>query len=365
MRVSYAIIVPILIIFGICGNILHLITLRSKTLRSVPFLYIRAIAIFDLAALSFCIVFCLSMTSATFSGKYPINYVVAFYLAHLQSPLLNLLLTASIFTALILTVERYRSASMSKFYQLRVVQYAQKVKAKCYIFASLFLSFLLHALMAFENIVVCQPSDVYDNCTVTVETEYFLSRNFTFYYNWTREVLCRMVSVMLLAVLNFVLVKKLQDIKRRRNVMTLRQSNLIQLERARSTVNSFTEKRLTTMMIAITLIYVVSNLPQSVSMVLTDESRKDDYAFQIFRAFCNIMEIGNHCINFYIFCLSSQDYLQTFIRRFRRLKNHFLYFVCRQRPRKESVDSQSTFLPTVVERTMYMVDTEEDDLVRL
>lgn len=363
-RVSYAIIVPILIIIGICGNILHLITLRSKTLRSVPFMYIRAIAVFDLAALCCAIVFCLSLTTNVFSGDYPVHYLAAFYLAHVQPPLVNLLLTASIFTALVLTVERYRSASISQLYQLRAIQYMQKIKAKCYIFASFFISFLLHTLMAFENVVVCHPEDAYMNCTVDFETEYFISHKFKFYYNWTREVLCRMVPVLLLAVLNLILVKKLHDIKRRRHIITLKHANLNQLDRARSSINSYTEKRLTTVMMVITLVYIIGNVPQSVSMVLTDESREDNYQFQIFRAFSNIMEIGNHCINFYIFCLSSQDYLRTFIRRFRRLQSQILIYFCRQKQRKESFDSQSTLVPSLGERSIFLTDAE-DDLVPL
>jgi hypothetical protein len=37
---------------GICGNILNLITLQNRLLQTEPFMYIRAMAVFDLCALT-------------------------------------------------------------------------------------------------------------------------------------------------------------------------------------------------------------------------------------------------------------------------------------------------------------------------
>lgn len=361
--ISYAVILPILIILGIFGNILHLITLRSRALRSVPFMYIRAIAVFDLFALIFAGLFCAQTSLPSLSGQAPTNYLVAVFFAHLLLPVVNCLLTGSLFTALVLTVERYRLASISQFHQLRAVQFTQRTKAKFYILASFSLSFAFFLPMVFEMRVDCSPIDDHGNCTFK-ESEHDFWKYYKKHYNWTREALCRMIPVVFLAVLNFVLVMRVHEIRKRRNLLKLRQSNLNELQTARPSINSFTEKRITTMMIGITFIYVIGNIPQAISMILTNESNKNDFNYQIFRSFANIMEIGNHCLNFYIFCLTSQDYLKTFVRRCHRLKAKFKIMLCPGNTRRESVDSQSTTCHTVGEQSFY-VNELEDDLVCL
>lgn len=48
LKSIFRIIIISVSLIGVAGNILNLITLRSPTLRTVPFIYIRALAIFDL-----------------------------------------------------------------------------------------------------------------------------------------------------------------------------------------------------------------------------------------------------------------------------------------------------------------------------
>lgn len=46
-------------------------------------------------------------------------------------------------------------------------------------------------------------------------------------------------------------------------------------------MRSFTEKKLTALMVAICLIFMIGNLPQTFVMVLQNEARETNYEFQV------------------------------------------------------------------------------------
>lgn len=82
------------------GNILNLLTLRSPTLKTVPFIYIRALAIFDLVGLNAIILHCV-LQAHPFD-----SVIVTYYEVWVQDVLINSLLVAGLYTALLLTLER-------------------------------------------------------------------------------------------------------------------------------------------------------------------------------------------------------------------------------------------------------------------
>ncbi|CAJ0558041.1 unnamed protein product, partial [Mesorhabditis spiculigera] len=90
----------VLCIFGIIGNILNLRTLQCPSLKTIPFMYIRALAIFDLCGLS-CIVFHLLLDDDGYE-----SYYVIFYLTYLDAIFINGFLIAGLYCAFMLTIER-------------------------------------------------------------------------------------------------------------------------------------------------------------------------------------------------------------------------------------------------------------------
>lgn len=52
LKTTFRSIIVIISVVGVLGNVLNLLTLRSPSLRTVPFLYIRALALFDLISMS-------------------------------------------------------------------------------------------------------------------------------------------------------------------------------------------------------------------------------------------------------------------------------------------------------------------------
>ena len=76
---------------------------------------------------------------------------------------------------------------------------------------------------------------------------------------------------------------------------------------------SFTEKKLTALMFSICVIYVIGNIPQILVMILQNEYMNGLYAFQVFRNIANTLEVLNHCLNFFVFCFASTEYMRSFL----------------------------------------------------
>lgn len=66
-------------------------------------------------------------------------------------------------------------------------------------------------------------------------------------------------------------------------------------------------------MAAICLIYAVGNVPQMLVMVVQNEALESRYDFQVFRQIANTLEVLNHCLNFFIFCMASSEYTRAFL----------------------------------------------------
>lgn len=89
---------------------------------------------------------------------------------------------------------------------------------------------------------------------------------------------------------------------------------------------SFAEKKLTALMLGICVIFMLGNIPQIIVMVLQNEAMEYVYGFQVssllyelptylqlFRNIANLLEVVNHCMNFYVFCTASSEYTRAFL----------------------------------------------------
>ncbi|CAJ0558040.1 unnamed protein product, partial [Mesorhabditis spiculigera] len=48
-------------------------------------------------------------------------------------------------------------------------------------------------------------------------------------------------------------------------------------------------------------------------MVLQNDATDKLYGFQLYRNISNMLEVLNHCLNFYVFCMASSEYTRAFI----------------------------------------------------
>ncbi|VDM45926.1 unnamed protein product [Toxocara canis] len=129
------------------------------------------------------------------------------------------------------------------------------------------------------------------------------------YYKMSREFI-RFICIIAMAILNAVIARKLQIAKA---LVSTACARLNVGRETNSLMRSFTEKKLTALMIAITFIFMIGNLPQTFVMVLQNESCESDFSFQVLRNVANALEVLNHCLNFYVFCMASSEYTRAFL----------------------------------------------------
>ncbi|KAK0395496.1 hypothetical protein QR680_001308 [Steinernema hermaphroditum] len=297
---------------GISGNILNLITLRNPSLQTVPFMFIRALAVFDICALSAIFIhYCLPASTD--------SYLLISYHTYIEDVLINACLVAGLYCALLLTIERF---VLIKYpHTSRLLNPENNARLK--IFLSFFLALLLHSPIALQNTIKVNSDGTFhkgNNQELLCQDPYWSIFN---YYKMIREAI-RFLCVMSMVVMNAVITRQLQRQKKNRRQMVLR-NNVVsatqptspardkQSRRDTSLLRSFTEKKLTALMISICLIYVIGNLPQTVVMVLQSETTEELFGFQVYRNIANTLEVLNHCMNFFIFCMASSEYTRAFL----------------------------------------------------
>uniref|UniRef100_A0A915AYF4 G-protein coupled receptors family 1 profile domain-containing protein n=1 Tax=Parascaris univalens TaxID=6257 RepID=A0A915AYF4_PARUN len=289
MKAVFETIQIVICAIGVGGNVLNLLTLRSRTLQTVPFMYIRSIAIFDLIGLSFIALhFALDQIPNA-------SYEQMFYSTYFEDIIINTFLVASFYCALMLTIARYvlitqphtrRSTNPKRMARIRII-------------LLLVFCFILHSPMSAQNRLKIvngrwrKGNNVEFLCVEPIFTLFN-------YYKMSREFL-RFTCVIAMAVLNIFIARKLQITKQNRRRMILRpKTNLLSVKLPSndatclefyatdtakrencSLMRSFTEKKLTALMIAITFIFMIGNLPQTVVMVLQNDSHEYNFSFQV------------------------------------------------------------------------------------
>lgn len=107
--IAYCYILPVVCVLGILGNLMNVITLASRRLRAVSYMYLRALAIADL----FCMLFVLVFVSGEILNQLGtgINRYkwYGFYQAHIMLTFINWALATGVFVVVALSVERYVS----------------------------------------------------------------------------------------------------------------------------------------------------------------------------------------------------------------------------------------------------------------
>uniref|UniRef100_A0A914LRU8 G-protein coupled receptors family 1 profile domain-containing protein n=1 Tax=Meloidogyne incognita TaxID=6306 RepID=A0A914LRU8_MELIC len=390
-------------------------TLRSPSLRNVPFMFIRALALFDLISLT-AILLHFSLEWLQIESD-----IIIFYEVWVQDVLINSFLVAGLYCAVLLTIERFLLIRKPLSTGRRLLSIENTVLVK--IGFALLAALLLHAPMSLQWQAKCSEYEPLINNNENKEIEVhkvsclhwargkfnnrdLLCREPFFalynYYKMGRELL-RFFCVLLLVILNAVIARHLQVAKRNRRLLIKRVSMTTtgteasavvdhkppplqhnQIQRNNSTANSpicsnchqkhqqnlncyqhqnaraasssppdtyfqqqhfnnnneqqqpchirpatpsisnnrrdintlmrsFTEKKLTALMVAICVIFVVGNIPQMVVMAMQNEALDNAFSFQVFRQVANTAEVLNHCLNFFIFCMASSEYCRAFL----------------------------------------------------
>ena len=107
-HVAFNVVAMVIVAIGILGNVLNLVVLTRPKLKGVMYVYLLGLAVSNLSVLITAIPALMSIAKSP-EPIYSSLYAVAFFFAHLEIPLLNAFMAASVYIIIGMTVNRYIS----------------------------------------------------------------------------------------------------------------------------------------------------------------------------------------------------------------------------------------------------------------
>ncbi|GAB6027059.1 hypothetical protein CHUAL_013786 [Chamberlinius hualienensis] len=353
--ISYGVIAPIIIAVGVFGNIANLLVLSRPNLKSVTYVYLMWLAITDLLGQIFIIPSLLNLTDAQPASQ---SRTSAFYHAHIELALINGLMAASVFLVVAVTVDRYVSISRpTKFKKIHTYR-----RARINILVACIAATILNMPMCFykrveirEQVDPLEPQVNKTLYNVKLNSQVVTTAGWRVYL-WTKEILTRLAPAVLLATLNFIIIRRfLQLVEKRRQRLKVGYRPVVksatcsgsssvqnspltsagpvsvlssgaadkasnstdncQSQSHSSSSGSFNEeKRLVMLLAGIVVMFFVAMTPAAFLSLYNSDDKSKNYYFQMFRAFANDMEFLNYAMNFYVYCLCSSEIRRTFVQ---------------------------------------------------
>ncbi|CAD6187496.1 unnamed protein product [Caenorhabditis auriculariae] len=296
-KITYAYIAPFIIIFGIVGDVLTVVTLTHPLLRksSIIYTYLTLLAMTDLLtqfSVIPMIMWLLDVRACSSSS--------AFYYAHIGFPLANALMGSSVWVVVFLTLSQYMAVCKPFAYGLR----SRKV------------CFILFGLAYMFNFCIYAPwavkKDVHDIsemlpqqlkgviCPFVVcdapRPDWFVI------YETARELISRVFPFFLVAFLNVRILITYRNTKKDRMERLANSQKRFMYEKSEKE-----EKRLFILLFAIVIIFFVCTIPAAPLTILVADAKTNNVPFQVFRAIVNLLEFTKFALNFYFYCLINPD----------------------------------------------------------
>ncbi|TKR80786.1 hypothetical protein L596_014795 [Steinernema carpocapsae] len=308
--IAYCYILPVICVLGIVGNLTNVITLASRRLRAVSYMYLRALALADLLCMIFVLIFVTGEILQYAGHNLNQSILYRFYQAHLMLSMINWALATGVYVVVALSLERFVSIVFPMHFRTwNSPNRAMKAIATAYIIpAVLYLPYAIGRYSLGEK-KLPDGSTAY----MTVDSE--ASKTFQWQvYKWTREGLLRFLPLIVLSILNF----RIMLAFRKRQQMFARLTN-----RKEQQTSSSKDDTLLYMLGGIVAMFFICNIPAAINLLFINETVKKRVDYQIFRAVANLLEITNHAAQFYVFCACSTDYRTTFLQKFPCFKANY------------------------------------------
>ena len=165
-------------------------------------------------------------------------------------------------------------------------------------------SLAFHVPSLLKCVVVACKTDEYEVLYQKRDTDMYKESAFFVSYLWMKEILLRVIPIKVIIILNTAIIHNYRKVCKRRRQITTKSSSSSYSE----------ERRLIFLLGGTSLMFVIFVTPMTVLFPFIKETYTMWYNFQIFRAFCNIMEMLNYSITFYMYCIFSRDFRETFLR---------------------------------------------------
>ncbi|GMT05410.1 hypothetical protein PENTCL1PPCAC_27584, partial [Pristionchus entomophagus] len=301
--IAYAYVLPCICVFGIIGNITNLVTLASRRLRAVSYMYLRALAVADLLCMVFVLIFVLcDISEKKWSHTVTDSSIFRVYRVHFMLTLINWALGTGTYIVVALSLERF----VSIVFPMHFRQWNSPNRAAKAIVIAYIVPALLYLPYGYTRYTGVEKFDTVANITRWQAIDHDISKTAPWnVYKWCREVLLRFAPILILSLLN----AKIMMAFRKRQLMFKK------LTKKKEHTNT-KDDTLIYMLAGTSAMFFICNIPAALNLLFIDEVRKRAFDYQIFRAVANILEITNHASQFYVFCACSSDYRTTFLLKF-------------------------------------------------
>ena len=235
--IAYVYILPILCLMGIVTNVLNLLVFSSKSLKGCTFTYLSAMAIMELT--STVTVVPLGLTRCFKPVNKRLIHLKNIYDAYILS-LGNTFVTTSVWIAMTVSAERYIFVALSL---LSITCCTDTLARRCVV-VLFFFSLLLH--------IPCFLAKQITSDSQLEDSDFGKSLVFKV-YEWCRVFLVKIIPTIVISILNGLLIKAMNQAKKRRKLMTGSVT--------RQTKHEMDQLRITTMIFSVSMVMIVCHLP--------------------------------------------------------------------------------------------------------
>lgn len=294
------IVTNLVVILGLVGNLLTIIILSQRAMRSSTNYYLCALAVWDsIVLVSTCFLIGLPGANIQSYTNHGHAYVVSYVY-----PLALVAQTATIWLTVSFTVERY----IAVCHPLKAASMCTISRAKIIIAGVSFGSALYNIprWFDFRPRVFLNPST---NQTMVSIIRTRFSQNPLYlkvYFSWLYVPMMVIVPLLLLSFLNTFLILAVRRSRRQRKDMNVKQSR---------------ENNITIMLVSVVIVFIICQVPALVynlAFAINNRYVEIDFGYQVLSKIRNFLVTLNSAVNFLLYCALGQKFRRIFLHIFFR-----------------------------------------------
>lgn len=318
--------VPFIMVVGIVGNTITMVIMTRRRMRSSTNWYLAALAIFDMLYLIF--TFILSLKH--YPNAYDVTYYAYWYMIPFSHMITDAASNTSVWLTVTFTIERY----IAVCHPIKGKVICTESRAKKVIFCVFIICVSITLPTPFEW-VVYEHYDMATNSTRMKVAFSELGQNATYksiYYH-TTVFLFVLLPLVLLVIFNSFLIRSVHQSTKQRSKMVMGKDNSHQSGKGdhstasnssssgASPSSSRQEIRITVMLIAVVILFLICQTPTACILVYTvfhepDPTTNEGALITGLSNIFNFLMSINAAGNFVLYCLLSQKYRRTFVNMF-------------------------------------------------
>ena len=295
------VITNIIVILGLTGNVLTIIILSQRAMRSSTNYYLSALAVWDSIVL-ICTELLIGLPEIPSLETYK-THALAYVISYIY-PIALIAQTATIWLTVSFTVERYiavchplKAASMCTIFRAKIVIIGVSVGSALYNCPRWFDYWPVATINEYTN-----KSIVRVNRTQFSQNPIYLQ----VYFSWLYVPIMCIVPLLVLSILNMFLILAVRRSQRQRKDMNVKQSR---------------ENNVTIMLVSVVIVFIICQVPALVynlAYAIDNDYIEDSFGYEVLSSIRNFLVTLNSAINFLLYCALGQKFRRIFLHTFFR-----------------------------------------------